>query len=364
MQARSQCSRFYSPRKGHPLQIVSDAQESVRRGKESGRAREEEPPLEQEEAPQPQPEREEPRLAEPRLRDLSKRDYVAIVKRAGKEALDDQVTDLAAALAYYSFLAIPAALLVAAGLFTLVAGPHAINTLLDKLATIAPAEATKLLGDSLRRLDQKPSTGIVMTIVGFVLALWTTTGAMTAFMRALNRAYEREETRGFAKQRLLALAMVACTVVAFVLVFGLLVLGPHVSAWIGSAAGAKGLVTALWWALQWPVLIGGLLAAFATLLYLGPNVDHPRWRFLTPGALVAATIWLVASGLFALYTSFFGSYNKTWGSLAAVIVMLTWLWLSAVALLVGAELNAEAERSRELRRGEPAEKQIQAPAQG
>jgi membrane protein len=203
--------------------------------------------------------------------------------------------------------------------------PPAIDTLLDKLGAIAPAETTKLLGDSLRRLDEKPSTGIDMTVLGFVLALWTTTGAMTAFMRALNRAYEREETRGFVKQRFLAVVMVVCMLVAFTLVFGLLVLGPHISDWIGNAAGQKGLVSALWWVLQWPILIGGLLAAFATLLYLGPNVDYPRWRFLTPGALFAVTIWLVTSGLFALYTSFFASYNKTWGSLAAVIVMLTWL---------------------------------------
>jgi len=116
--------------------------------------------------------------------------------------------------------------------------------------------------------------------------------------------------------------------------------------------------------LQWPVLIGGLLAAFAALLYVGPNVDEPGWQFLTPGALVAVTIWLLASGLVALYPPFLGSYHKTWGSFATVIVTLTWLWLSAIALLVGAELNADAERSRELRQGQPAETQLQAPAQG
>jgi membrane protein len=110
------------------------------------------------------------------------------------------------------------------------------------------------------------------------------------------------------------------------------------------------------------VLIAGLLAAFATVLYLGPNVDHPRWQFLTPGSVLAVVVWLAASGLFAVYTAMFGSYNKTWGSLAAVIVMLTWLWLTGLALLFGAEVNAEAERSRELRQGEPAEREIQAPA--
>jgi membrane protein len=111
------------------------------------------------------------------------------------------------------------------------------------------------------------------------------------------------------------------------------------------------------------VLIAGLLAAFATVLYLGPNVDHPRWQFITPGSVIALVVWLAASGLFAIYTSMFGSYNKTWGTLAAVIVMLTWLWLTALALLFGAEVNAEAERSRELREGQlSAADQIQAPA--
>jgi membrane protein len=116
------------------------------------------------------------------------------------------------------------------------------------------------------------------------------------------------------------------------------------------------------WLAQWPILIAGLLATFAGILYLGPNVDHPRFAFITPGAVIAALVWLAASGLFAIYVSMFGSYNKAWGTLAAVVIMLTWLWLSAAALLLGAEINAEAEGSRELRRGEPAQQTIQASA--
>jgi membrane protein len=118
----------------------------------------------------------------------------------------------------------------------------------------------------------------------------------------------------------------------------------------------------LWWVVQWPILLVALLVIFATVLYLGPNVDHPRWRFITPGAVFAVVVWLVASGLFAVYTSMFDTYNKTWGSLAAVIVMLTWLWVTGIALLLGAEINAETERSRELRQGEPAVRRIQAPS--
>jgi membrane protein len=319
-------------------------------------------PERSDQGPKPQPEHAEPKIRDPGLTDLSKRDYKAMVVRAGKKALSDGITDLAAALAYYSFLAIPAVLLVAVGLFTLVASPDGITTLMDKIGRVAPSQTTELLGGSLRRLNQNQSSSIVMTIVGFVLALWTTTGAMTAFMRALNRAYDRDETRNFVKQRLTALQMVVTLGVAFLLIFGLLVLGPLVSKWIGDALDIESVFGWIWWIAQWPLLIGGLLIAFATVLYLGPNVDHPKWQFVTPGSVIAVAIWLAASGLFAVYTSMFGSYNKTWGTLAAVIVMLTWLWLTGLALLFGAEVNAEAERSRELRQGEPAGRRIQAPA--
>jgi membrane protein len=311
--------------------------------------------------PTPQPERHEPELRDPGLTDLSKRDYKAVVIRAGKEALDDQITDLAAALAYYSFLAIPSILLVALGVFSVFADESAVQSLIDRVGRIAPPEATALLEDSLTRMTQNSSGGLVMAIVGFLLALWTTTGAMTAFMRALNRAYDRKETRGFVRQRIVAILMVAIMLVAFALIFGLLVMGPALSGWIGDAVGLEAVLKWVWWLAQWPVLIVGLLLAFATVLYLGPNVEHPKWHFVTPGSVFAVVVWLLVSGLFAVYTAMFASYNKAWGSLAAVIIMLTWLWLTGLALLVGAEINAEAERSRELREGQPAERQIQAP---
>ena len=318
--------------------------------------------METKEAPTPQPEQQEPQLHDPGLTDLSAQDYKAILTRAGKQALAHGITDLAAALAYYSFLAIPAVLLVAVGLFSLFASPDAITTLIDKLGTVIPSQATQLIEDSLRQMNENKSGSLAMVVVGFVLALWTTMGAMTSFMRAVNRAYDREEGRGFVRQRLVAVQMVIAMGVAFLLVFGLLVLGPVMSGWIGNALDIEGVMGWLWWVVQWPILLIGLLAVFATVLYLGPNVDHPRWRFITPGSVFAVVVWLIASGLFAVYTSMFDSYNKTWGSLAAVIVMLTWLWVTGIALLLGAEINSEAERSRELRQGEPAERRIQAPS--
>jgi membrane protein len=227
---------------------------------------------------------------------------------------------------------------------------------------VMPSEATSLLGGSLQRLDQQPSTGLTMTIVGFVLALWATTGAMTTYMTALNLAYERKDGRSFVRKRLVAVALVAVIGVAFLLVALLLIFGPSLEHLVAAHAGpVSGAVGWIWWIATWPILIVGLLAAFATLLYLGPDVEHPHWRFITPGSVFATVVWLVVSGGFAFYTSHFGSYNKTWGSLAAVIIMLTWLWLAAIALLLGAEINAEAERSRELREGQPAERRVLAP---
>lgn len=315
-----------------------------------------------EEGPQPQPEHDEPRLPDPTPTTLSKRDYVAVVVRAARESMADHITNLAAALAYYAFLAIPALLLVAVGVFSLVADADAIASIVDRLQGVVPGEAVTLVEDSLSRVtEQQASSGIALTVVGAVLALWSLTGAMETLMWAMNVAYDREETRGFVRRRLTALVMVVLMVVAFGLCFGLLVLGPHLSGWIGSATGMEAVVKWLWWTAQWPVLLLGLMLAFATILYLGPNVEHPRWRFLSFGTGLAVVVWLLASGAFALFVSQLGSYDKTWGSLAGVIIMLTWLWLSALALLFGAELNAEVERSRELRRGEAAEVELQAP---
>ncbi len=319
-----------------------------------------EAPLGDDEQPTPQPERHEPKLAEPGLRDLSFADYKAILIRAAKEFMNDNGTLLASALAYSSFFAIPSVLLVVVGVFTLVTGPDTITTLMDHFRTVMPGQATELLGSSLKRLDSHPAQRIVVTIVGFVLALWSTTGAMNAFMVAINLAYDRKDRRSFLRKRLVALEMVAVMGFAFVLVAVLLIFGPTIEKHVGHAIGAAGLVSLLWWVAQWPILLFGLLAAFATLLYLGPDVDHPRWQFLTPGSVLAAVMWLAVSGLFAVYTAMFSSYNKTWGTLSAVIVMLTWLWLTAVALLFGAEVNAELERSRELRQGKSGT--IEAPA--
>lgn len=277
--------------------------------------------------------------------DLGRGGYIAILKRSARAAVDDDITDAAAAIAYYAFLAIPALLLISVGVFSLFASPGAVETIVERLGSVMPAEAVALLKKSLDRTIDGGS-GLPLILIGGAVALWTASGAANAVMRALNRVYATNESRGFVRQRLVGLAMVLVAIVAFALVFGLLILGPKLSGWVGDAFGAEAAVQWAWLLGQWPILVVGLLVVFGTVLFLGPDIEHPRWRFLSVGAALAVGLWLAASGGFALYVTFFGSYNKMWGSLAAVIIMLTWLWLSALALLFAAEVDAETERER------------------
>lgn len=277
--------------------------------------------------------------------DLHGRDYVGIVKRSVKRAREDELPDAAAAIAYYGFLAIPALLLISVGVFSLFASPSAIESVVNRLSSVMPAEAVALIENGLNRTAEEGG-GLTMILIGGLVALWTASGAANAVMRALNRIHDADESRDFVKQRLVGLTIVLVGIVAFALVFGLLVLGPKLTGWIGGALDAEGAVKVAWYVGQWPILLVGLLVAFGAVLFLGPDIENRRWRFLTLGAGIAVALWLAASGGFAIYVSLFGSYNQTWGSLAAVIIMLTWLWLSALALLFAAEVDSETERTR------------------
>jgi membrane protein len=183
-----------------------------------------------------------------------------------------------------------------------------------------------------------------MTAFGLALATWSTTSAAASLMNGVGTAVGHRDGRGFVHRRLIALAIVACLVVAALLLVGLLVLGPHLAVWIGDAAGEPRLIERLWWTAQWPILLAALLFAFAVVLHLSPGADERRWRLVTPGAVVALVVWLAASVALAFYSARFGSFEKTWGTLSAVVVTLLWLWVGGAALLFGAEINAELER--------------------
>jgi membrane protein len=318
-------------------------------------------PLPGDTRPAPQPEHDEPRLRDPGPHQLSRRDLAAIAVRAARESVDDNVPALASAVAYRAFLAVPAVGLVTLGAFGIFADPGYADRLAARSLDTAPPEVVDLVSLVLRRLAEDSGGSLVAVAVGLVVAAWAILGSMTTLMWALNVTYERTETRSFLRQRVVALTIFLFTALAVALTFGLLALGPVASGWVGAWTGEEDLVGRLWWLAQWPLQLVGLSVAFAGVLYLGPNVEHPRWEFVTPGSVFAVVSWLAVSGAFAVYVGVFDGYDAAWGPLAAVIVLLVWLWLSSLSLLVGAELNAEAERSRELRTGLPAERQIQAP---
>jgi membrane protein len=272
------------------------------------------------------------------------RDAATVVRRALREARDDDVPMTAQALAYSLFLAIPATAIVVLGVFSVFADASAIDRLVDRAGAVMPSEATTLLRDSLERSADSKGGSVLLIVIGFALAAWSTTSAATTLMKGLTRAYDRDDERGFVRKRLIAALIVGALVLGAALVVFFLVLGPHLEQWVGSTLEAETLTAWTWWTVQWPILLAALLFAFAVVLYVGPDVEHRTWRVVAPGALTAVVLWLAASGAFTIYAANFGSYNKSWGTLSAVVVTLVWLWLTSAALLLGAEVNSEVAR--------------------
>ena len=269
-------------------------------------------------------------------------DTVIAAVRAG---LALGITDIAATLAYYAFLAIPAIALVVVGVFGLAGGPGTAQDVVDVLDEgVVPDDAVSLIQDTLTRVTASSGQSATLALVGLVLALWTVSGAMQALMRGLNRIHGCAETRSYARLRATAVGLFAWVLLALVVSFGLLVFGTPLAEAFGDWVGAPGLVGTLWWALRWPIVGGALFIAIAGILRLGPAEQRAPVKGQAIGAAVAVLIWLVASAGFGVYVSRFGTYGAAWGSLSAVIVMLTWLWLTSLALLLGAQLEVEVGR--------------------
>ena len=255
----------------------------------------------------------------------------------------DNMSSVGKGVAYGAFFAIPSAMIVALGVLNLTAGPEEIDRLVNHLDGVVPQSALELIRQNLHQVSNAQGGGLLV-VVGFLLALFSLTGAVQTAIWGMNVAYERREHRNFVRQRLIALVVMLILVAALVAVFAVLVLAPYMTGWIGSATGQQQTVSWVWWTLQWPALFAVLLVAFAAILYFGPDVEQPRFRLFTPGAIAAAVLWLVGSALFGLYAAGFSSYNKSWGSLAGVIITLTWLWLCSVSILYAAEVDAEIDR--------------------
>ena len=294
--------------------------------------------------------------------DLTKQSWFYVVRKTVREFSDDQCTDLAAALTYYSVLAVfPAAIAILSLVGLVGQGPKTVDTLLQILRDLGASSAADTLEPTLTQLSNTPNAGLAL-ILGLAAALWSASGYVSAFGRGMNRIYEIDEGRPIWKLRPAMLLVTLITVVLTALVaLGLVLTGPAAQA-VGDAIALGSTAVTIWNIAKWPVLLAVVVLNVALLYYATPNVKQPKFRWISIGAIVAIFTWLLASAAFGLYVANFSSYNKTYGSLAGVVVFLLWLWITNLALLFGAELDAELERGRELQAGMPAEQTIQLPA--
>ena len=293
--------------------------------------------------------------------DLTRPSWRYVARTTLRELMHDQCTDLAAALTYYAVLAIAPALLAIVSLLGLLADPRStVEQVLQVVDDVGPADAVETVQPILDRLTAAPAAGFAL-VGGVLLALWSASGYVAAFSRGLNRIYEVDEGRPVWKLRPVLLLVTLLLVVIAVLVVAAAVLTGDVARSVGSSVGLSDVTVAVWDVAKWPVILALVVAAVAVLYHATPNVRQPRFRWISVGALVAIVVWVLASIGFGFYVANFSSYDATYGSLAGVIVFLLWLWITNLALLLGAELDAELERGRQLQAGIAAEHTIQLP---
>jgi len=278
-----------------------------------------------------------------------------------REFLDDECTDLAAALVYYTVLALFPAIIAALSLLGLVGqGDSTVTATLDILKSVAGSDIADTLKPVIESLSTSSGAGVAF-FIGLAGALWSASGYVNAFSRAMNRIYEVGEGRPFWKLRPVMLLVTLVALVLVVVAALILVVSGPVAEAIGSAIGLGSTAVTVWGIAKWPVLLAIVIFIVSVLYWATPNVKQPKFRWVSVGALVAIVLWVLASVAFGFYVGNFGSYNKTYGSLAGVIVFLLWLWITNLALLFGAEVDAELERSRQLLGGIEAEEELQLP---
>src|SRR5215211_7166256 len=285
--------------------------------------------------------------------DLPKRSWGSTLKRTFTEFKEDKLNHWAAALTYYAVLSLFPALLVLVSLVGLVASPQQVTKFLtDVISSIGPASAVDTFKGPIESLTASKGTAGVMAIVGVVSALWSASGYVGAFTEASNVIYEVEEGRPVWKKKPIQLAVTfVCILLVAITFLGLIVSGPLATS-IGDALGLGGTVVTVFQIAKWPVLLGLVLVILHVLYFASPNAKvGVKW--VSGGTVLTLIVWILASVAFAFYVANFGSYNKTYGTLGGVVVFLLWLWITNVAILLGAEFNAETERARQLHQGVP-----------
>ncbi|MFF4771914.1 YihY/virulence factor BrkB family protein [Microtetraspora fusca] len=285
---------------------------------------------------------------------LPKRSWLAVLKRTAKEFQRDKVTDWAAALTYYAVLSLFPALLAIVSLLGLF-GASATRSVTADLTALAPGPAKQTLGPVLQALQSNHQAAGVATGIGIVVALWSASGYVAAFMRATNALYDIPEGRPLWVTLPLRVGITAMLIVLVVIGTFAVVFTGGLADKAGQALGIGETGVAIWNIGKWPVLVILVALVLALLYWMAPNVRQPRFRWLTPGSLLAVILWIVASLLFALYVAKFGSYNKTYATLAGVVIFLIWLWITNIAVLLGVELDAELARERFIKAGHAAD---------
>jgi membrane protein len=291
---------------------------------------------------------------------LGRRAWVTVLKRTVKEFREDNLTDWAAALTYYGVLALFPALIALVSVVGLL-GQSTVDSLVSNIQAIPGAGgAKKIIINAIRDISGRKSAASLAFVLGLALALWSASSYVGAFMRASNAIYEKDEGRPFYKLRPVQVGVMLLMVVLITLTLAAIVVTGPVTKQVGQAIGLGNTGQTIFDIVKWPVILIIVSSMFSLLYFAAPNVKHPGFKWLTPGGVLAVVVWLIASAGFALYVKYFPN-NKTYGSFGGVIVFLTWLWISNIALLLGQEMNAELERQRELEAGLPAEREIQLP---
>jgi membrane protein len=292
--------------------------------------------------------------------DIKGRQWGQVLKRTVKEFRKDNLTDWAAALTYYGVLALFPALIALVSIVGLL-GQSTVNNLKQNIGAIpAAGQAKQIILNTINNLASHPNAAGIAFIIGLAIAVWSASAYIGAFIRASNAIYETGEGRPFYKLRPLQMGITLVMLILITLTLAAIVITGPVTQKVGQAIGLGNTGQTIFDIAKWPVILLVVSFMFSLLYYAAPNVKQPGFKWFTPGGVLAVVIWLAASALFALYVKFFPN-NKTYGSFGGVIVFLTWLWISNIALLLGQEMNAELERQRELDAGLPADEGIQLP---
>ncbi|KAA0940962.1 MULTISPECIES: YihY/virulence factor BrkB family protein [Streptomyces] len=284
--------------------------------------------------------------------ELPKRSWMAVLKGTVKEFQDDELADRAASLTYYGVLSLFPALLLLVSLLG-VAGKSATQEVLDNLQKLAPGSARDIISDAVTQLQGRGGVGSIMAVVSIVLAVWSASGYVAAFIRSANAVYDIPEGRPVWKVLPIRLGVTVVLLVLAVVSSLIVVFTGGLASQVGGALGIGDTALTVWSIAKWPVLVVLVTIMIALLYWATPNVKGRGFKWITPGSVLALVIWLIASAGFAFYVANFGSYNKTYGALAGVIIFLIWLWISNIAILLGLEFDSEMARQRAIAGGLP-----------